>query len=423
MSEAINSPTSFEYVCVECGCRFESGLRYECPECEGILDVRLDHGDVDPSLFDGRVTSMRKYEPLLPVELTVSLGEGGTPLEQANTTDGTDSDIEFFLKQEGINPTCSFKDRPTAVGISDIASRDIKTAVISSHGNAGASFAAYANRAGVNPIVLVPEGSHAGLPKVKSYHPTTVPVEGTISDTYTLARDAAEAFGWYNGTTTHQVPLANTGNRTVAYELYEQLGEAPDWILIPVSAGPLLTQTYRGFEELRDLGLVDDLPAMAGLQADGCSPIAQAAADGSHTVGEWKGDLDTIATSIEDPLRGYAKDGTYTLDIIRESEGRAVACGDADLSQAAADLAIGEGILAETASATTLAAFRLLREDGALDSGDTVVGVVTGHGMNELRKLAEPAVEHDRIPVDVDELQRETAAPTPKPELNTTKRS
>lgn len=397
----------YEYVCTDCGRHYDEGLRYECPHCAGILDVRLDHTDVTADLFDGRVTTMQKYEPLLPVELTVSLGEGGTPLTETSIPD-LEVDVAFHIKQEGLNPTCSFKDRPTAVGISDVARHDIETAVISSHGNAGASFAAYANRAGLEPVVLVPEGSHAGLPKVLAYHPTTVPVAGTISETYSLAREAAEEFGWYNGTTTHQVPLANTGNRTMAYELYEQLGEAPDWILIPVSAGPLLTQTYRGFQELKALGLVDELPAMAGLQADGCSPIARAANANDPTVGEWDDPLDTVATSIEDPLRGYAKDGTYTLDIIRESGGHAIACDDSQITRAAADLATSEGILAETASATILAAFRSLQSEDVFDSGDTVVGVGTGHGMNELTKLAAPADKHDRIPVDVEALYQAT---------------
>jgi threonine synthase len=402
-----------EYVCVDCGNQFKPDLRYDCPDCGGILDVRVDHGSVDASLFDGCVSSMLKYESLLPVELSISLGEGGTPLTRAGAlVEAEDLGIDFLLKQEGINPTNSFKDRPNAVGISQVSEMDLEKAVISSHGNAGASFAAYANRAGIEPLVLVPRGSDAGLPKVKSYHPTTVPVDGDISDTYALARDAAEAFGWYNGTTTHQVPLANTGNRTMAYELYDQLGEAPDWVLVPISAGPLLTQTYRGFQELEALGLVDDLPAMAGLQASGCAPIARAAGNGEDVVGEWDGELDTVATSIEDPLRGYAKDGTYTLRVIRESGGRAVACGDDDLTAAARDLAEAEGVLAETSSATTLAALRKLREEEVVGRGETVVGAVTGHGMNELEKLSRLATETERVSVDVEQLRQRVTEPT-----------
>ena len=403
---------SITYQCVSSGARFEDDLLYECPECGGILDVRADLSAVDPATFEREPTSMWDYASFFPVDDPETLGEGGTPLTPATDAAGLDGvDVDLYLKNEGTNPTCSFKDRPNALALSFVrANAETDTAIISSHGNAGASFAAYAKRNDLEPIVLVPEGSTAGLPKVKSYHPTTVPVRGDISDTYSLARAAAEAFGWYNGTTTHQVPLANQGNRAMAYELYAQLGEVPDWVLIPVSAGPLLTQTYRGFEELRELELVDDLPAMVGVQASGCAPIAAAYENGVTDVDEWRDVMDTVATSIEDPLRGYAKDGTYTLRIIRESGGAAVACDDAAIRDATRRAVEAEGVLAETASATPFVALERLYEAGRIDPGDTVVGVVTGHGMNEVGKLAEQADEREQIPVDTDALRRTVVA-------------
>ncbi len=403
---------SVTYQCVSCSSRFDADLLYECPECGGILDVRVYLSTVDPSALEGEPSTMWDYESFLPVEDPPTLGEGGTALvPAANTADLTGADVDLYLKNEGTNPTCSFKDRPNALGLAYVRENcETETAVISSHGNAGASFAAYANRNDIEPIVLVPEGSTAGLPKVKSYRPTTVPVQGDISDTYALARDAAATYGWYNGTTTHQVPLANQGNRTMAYELYAQLGQVPDWILVPVSAGPLLTQTYRGFEELQGLGVVDELPAMVGVQASGCAPIAEAFDRGVTDVEEWHDAMDTVATSIEDPLRGYAKDGTYTLEIIRESGGTAIACDDGPIWNAAGRIVESEGVLAETASSTPFVALERLYEDGIVDAGDTVVGVVTGHGMNEVGKLAERAEERDRIPVDASVLRQTVAA-------------
>lgn len=393
------------YRCVSCSTRYEEDLLYECPECGGILDVKADLSDVDPEIFEREPTSMWHYESILPVDTPRTLGEGGTPLTHSTGSSSLkEKDIDLYLKNEGINPTCSFKDRPNALGLAYVRD-DCDTAVVSSHGNAGASFAAYAHRNGIEPIVLVPEGSTAGLPKVKSYHPTTVPVYGDISDTYTLAREAAEAFGWYNGTTTHQVPLANQGNRTVSYELYAQLGEVPDWIVVPISAGPLLTQAYRGFEELQSLGVTDELPSMIGVQAAGCAPIVKAYERGVTDVNEWHDTMDTVATSIEDPLRGYAKDGTYTLQVIEESGGDAVACEDDDIRAATRRITTAEGVLAETASSTPIVAVEQLEADGVISAGETVVGMVTGHGMNEVQKLAAQAQEYDRIPVDVDKLR------------------
>jgi threonine synthase len=385
---------------------------YECPECGGILDVQADLSEVDSTIFEREPSTMWDYASLFPVDDPSTLGEGGTPLTPAADAAGLEGvDVDLYLKNEGTNPTCSFKDRPNALALSFVrANCETDTAIISSHGNAGASFAAYAKRNGLEPIVLVPKGSTAGLPKVKSYHPTTIPVQGDISDTYTLARDAAEAHGWYNGTTTHQVPLANQGNRTMAYELFAQLGGVPDWVLVPISAGPLLTQTYRGFEELQTLGVTDTLPAMVGVQASGCAPIATAYENDVTDVDEWHDVMDTVATSIEDPLRGYAKDGTYTLRIIDESGGAAVACDDGAIREAARRIVKAEGILAETASATPFVALEQLYEDGTIDPGDTVVGVVTGHGMNEVGKLAAQAAEREQIPVDVNALKRTVVA-------------
>lgn len=381
---------TFTYRCVGCGSSVDSQLAYDCPDCGGILDVTTSGVNPAEIDFDGRVGSLWKYEPLLPVSRGVSLGEGGTPtVNAADVAASLDADIDLWLKHEGINPTCSFKDRASAVGLSYAATvGEIDTAVISSHGNAWASLAAYANRVGIDPVVLVPRGSAAGLPKVQACGARTVRIDGDISDTYRLARAAADAFGWYNATTTHQVPLANAGHRTMAYELFDQLGHVPDWILIPVSAGPLLTQTYRGFQELRSHGLVETVPSFACVQASGCAPIVRAADAGIESVSEWRDAMNTVATSIEDPLRGYAKDGTYTLQVVRETNGAAIACEDDEIRRATRDLVEREGVLTETASAATVAALHRLVDRDDVESGDSVVAAITGHGMNEVEKLA-----------------------------------
>lgn len=391
--------------CVDCGSESGRLLPYRCSECGGILDRIVDLERIDPAIFSDDPSSMWDYQSLFPVETPLSLGEGGTPLIRTGLRLSTGTGIDFHLKLEGENPTCSFKDRPSALGLAYVKERtDIETAVISSHGNAGASFTAYANRVGIDPIVLVPNDADEGLPKVRGYGAITVPVNGNISDTYSLANAARSEFGWYNGTTTHQVPTANQANRTLAYELFAQLGSAPDWVVIPISAGPLLTQTYRGFEELRALGLIDSVPSLVGSQASGCAPIADAYSRGSDTVEEWRDPLTTVATSIEDPLRGYPDDGTYTLSIIRESDGAAVAIDDDSIRSACDQLRHEEGILAEYASASVLPAIDQLRENGSIGDGETVVGVITGHGMNELGKIASHTELRDPIDPTLSDL-------------------
>ena len=235
--------------------------------------------------------------------------------------------------------------------------------VIASSGNGGASVAAYAAKAGKRSFIFVPENTPISkVSQAVTYGGQVVRVRGNYSNSYNLAVEVSKAHNCANLTSTFQNPYTLEGDKTVSFELYSQLqGQVPDFIIVPIGAGPLLYGIYKGYVELQRLGLVEKTPAMIGVQAENCSPIVQAFERGSLTVqGGQTGP--TIASAIADPLVGYEQDGTITLKAIYESGGLAVSVNDREVVDAVLKLSRTEGLYVEPASA---AAWSRLRETAA----------------------------------------------------------
>ncbi|HDD42601.1 MAG TPA: threonine synthase, partial [Nitrososphaeria archaeon] len=356
--------------CVRCGKEYPLKKFYKCPSCGGVLDVKYDYvklaDEVDlRSLFSKRGLNLWKYIDFLPIRKSseiVSLGEGMTPLLKAERLGESLKVKSLYLKDETRNPTSSFKDRPYTVGVSKAKEFGVKAAVVASAGNAAASLAAYSARAGIKCYVFVSENVPAHrLLEIQAYGAEVIRVKQVPDGVFRITVSASEKFGWYNLTTSFYNPYTVEGDKTIAYEIYEQMGfEVPDWVIIPVGVGPLLVGCYKGFNELRNLGLVNEVPKMVGVQSEGCAPIAKAFEENRSEVEPWKGELKTVARSIVNTLQEYPDEGTYTLQIIRRSKGWALAVSDDEILRAMDDLATAEGILAEPASATVIAALRRL---------------------------------------------------------------
>jgi threonine synthase len=188
-----------------------------------------------------------------------------------------------------------------------------------------------------------------------------------------------------NLTSTFLSPYGVEGDKTIAFELFLQLGRAPDWIVIPVSVGPLLVGIFKGFQELKERGLVAALPRMVAAQAAACAPIARAYWQGDECVQPWEGSTETVAGGIADPLAGYEQDGTYTLRIVRESGGLATASSDEDILAATHALAREEGIFCEPTGAVSLAALDQVKKSSLFSPEQLVVCLATGHGLKQVR--------------------------------------
>jgi threonine synthase len=188
-----------------------------------------------------------------------------------------------------------------------------------------------------------------------------------------------------NLTSTFLCPYTVEGDKTVAYEIYQQLGHSPDWIIVPVSVGPLPVGIFKGFLDLKRRGFVKKLPRMVAAQASGCAPIAVAYEAEEEFVQPWETPTPTIAGGIADPLNGYERDGTYALRIIRETGGSAIAADDETILLATRSLANSEGIFAEPTGAVSLAVLEQLRKNPEFSPEQDIVCVVTGNGLKQTR--------------------------------------
>jgi threonine synthase len=319
------------------------------------------------------------FTPSTPADLvTVTLGEGRTPLLPIPRAGGAD----VWAKAEWVNPTGSFKDRGSAVAMSAAVALGARGVVVASAGNNAASVSAYAARAGLPCVAVLP----ASTPRNKviqalAHGATVARIVGDFSDAYAIAEIVRREAGWANLTSTYLQPYMTAAHGSIADETAAALDGVVGSIVVPVGAGPMLEGIVEGLERLVAGGSVVAMPLVVGVQASGCAPIAAAFARGDEAVTAWPGAPTSIASSINDPLRGYADDGTRTLRTLRRVGGMAVSVTDDAITDAMRDLGTHEGMAVEPAAATTLAALRAL--DPAKEIPRPVVLVLTGHVLKD----------------------------------------
>ena len=371
--------------CTDCGERFDATeTTHQCPDCGGILDPAYDYDDIDLTReevesrpFDG----LWRYEELLPIprERAVTMDEGTTPLigcpELADELDVG----RVFIKDEGRNPTGSFKDRGHALAVSAAREHGASDIALASAGNAGQSAAAYAARAGIRSHVFVPARSNfvnKAMINVHGGDMTVVP--GRFSDAAAACADAMEE-SWYS-TSSFKTPYRHEGKKTMLYEIAEQLNwRVPERIVYPTGGGVGLVGMHKGAKEFRELGLTDELPAMYAAQSSGCAPVVEAWNENRDVHEPWD-TPDTICGGIEIPDPGASP---LILDALSESEGGAVATSDEEILDSAITVAQHTGLeMGATCAAAASGAWQLA-ENGEFDADDTVVLLNTASGNKE----------------------------------------
>lgn len=378
--------------CRDCGHQVGLSLTYSCPECGGIMEIRYDYEAMkrdDRLIQSGKHTGMWRYFRMLPLakeENVVTLGEGDTPLLRCrNMEKEYGVPCEIYIKSEHLNPSGSFKDRPSSVGISVAKEFGADKVVIASSGNAAAAASAYCARAGMECVVFVPETTDSNkVTQAAAYGAAVIPVAGNYSRSYDMALACADEFGWPNVTSTFLNPYTVEADKTAAYEIWEQLDRRmPDYVIIPIASGPLLVGMYKGFRELQLLGLADEdspLPVMIGVQTEQCMPVTRAYLDGTDEVACWEKPIDTMAGGISDPLAGYEKDGTLTLKTALESGGMMTYLTEEEIASSTRLLEEGEGLYCEPTSAVAVGVIPKLYQEGVIKPGTRVVSMLTGHG-------------------------------------------
>lgn len=371
------------YACRRCRAELRPDeATYRCPHCSGNLDVRCDFGKVSrEALAQSRDPSLWRYAALLPVPVPADdagplRAVGGTPLVAAPRLARRLGLGRLWLKDEGRMPTASLKDRASAVVVQRAKALGKSPIITASTGNAGVALAAMAPCAGIEPVILVPESAPpAKLAQLAVFGARVVLVRGSYDDAFALSEAAARELGWYCRNTA-QNPFTTEGKKTVSFEVAEQLGwRAPDRVFVSVGDGNILVGVHKGFRELCELGFIDRMPKLVGVQAEGSSPIARAFLSGSDRIEPCT--TDTLADSI---AAGNPADGERALTAVRETGGAFVTVSDAEILAAIATLGQGAQVFAEPAAA---AAFAGLEKSG-LGAGEEVVVLITGSGLKDV---------------------------------------
>jgi len=373
--------------CSYCGSKFDAQTSHTvCPECGKPLLARYDLESARKNLHRddliGRIASLWRYRELLPVREdtnVVSLGEGYTPLIHAACTGARLGMESLFIKDEGLNPTGSFKARGLCMAISRAKELSVREVVIPSAGNAAGAMSAYAARAGMKAHVFMP--SDVPLPfrmECTAYGADVHLIDGLITDCGREAHAEAEKNGWFDVSTLKE-PYRVEGKKTMGYELAEQFEWAlPDVVIYPTGGGTGLIGMWKAFAEMRQLGWIDGkLPRMVSVQAEGCAPIPRALAAGEEFAAPWK-DAHTVAAGLRVPR---AIGDFLILRAIRESSGTAIAVSDDALIASQRAMTTEEGIFACPEGGATLAALEALLDRGAIARDETVVLFNTGTGL------------------------------------------
>jgi threonine synthase len=384
-------PMSFarEIVCARCGRHFElSQLLNLCP-CGSPLLVRYDLNSAKTTLarssLQGRVGSLWRYRELLPLQddaNVVTLGEGYTPLLDANTLGGELGLRKLWIKDEAQNPTGSFKDRGLSLAISRAKELGVKKAAIPSAGNAGGSFAAYAARAGIEAHVFMPRDTPmANRIEAAQYGAKLTLVDGLINDCGRIIAERKIAEGWFDLSTLKE-PYRVEGKKTMGYEIAEQLDwRLPDVIVYPTGGGTGLIGMWKAFAELEELGWIGAArPRMVAVQASGCAPIVKAFSENKGTAEPWQ-NAHTVASGLRVP---QAVADFLMLQTLRESGGTAVSVSDSEMLAEIPRIGKAEGLFFCPEGAACVAALRHLIASGWLTPANEVLIFNTASGLKYL---------------------------------------
>ncbi|HIH70786.1 MAG TPA: threonine synthase, partial [Methanothermobacter thermautotrophicus] len=375
---------------------------YTCRECGSVLEVECDV-EVSRDVFRGRRQNMWRYREFMPVDPSriVSLDEGGTPFVRCDTI-GSELGIELYVKVEGSNPTGSFKDRGMSVGITKALELGVDTVGCASTGNTSASLAAYAARAGLGCVVLLPSGKVAlgKLAQAMFHGARVLSVRGNFDEALEAVTELALMGELYLLNSVN--PFRLEGQKSIGFEIVDDLGwESPDRIILPVGNAGNISAIWKGISEFYRAGFIDERPMMTGIQAEGASPVVEAFRKGRTEI-EPVRDPETVATAIR---IGAPVSYLKALRAIYESDGYAESVTDEEILSAQKLLARREGIGVEPASAASIAGLIKLVDEGVVDRGERVVCVVTGHVLKDPDTAIKASTEPVEVEPDINQLR------------------
>jgi len=405
----------FHYQCVDCSAEYDAHeIRYLCPACEkrnspnqpplGVLkaiynyaEIRLQHGK---GLKQHLVSE--DYFDLLPIHSRQSfpkLRVGKTPVY--NYSELVDEKkCRLFLKDDSQNPTFSFKDRASYMVSAFAKERNITTIAAASTGNAGSSIAGICASQKQNAIVFVPESAPvAKLTQIIMYGAKIVPVQGSYDNAFDLSIEASKQFGWYNRNTAFN-PITIEGKKTVAFEIFDQFPEKlPDYIFVPVGDGVIISGLYKGFEDLLNLHLIEKIPVIIAVQAEGSCNVVDNLTTSHFIIHQGTTVADSISVNIP-------RNFNMTKSYLSQYNGVGIKVSDKEILTASEQLSKQTGIFTEPASAASYAGFQKMFESGVIQIDSTCLLLLTGSGLKDLKAVNQRISGLKSIKCKIDEVKK-----------------
>ncbi|MBP8640932.1 MAG: threonine synthase [Oscillospiraceae bacterium] len=373
--------------CVKCGKEYEAVPNLENCSCGGILDIIYDYDYIRTKLTKAVLStrtdySMWRYREVLPIEENTEntpLRVGWSPLYDAPRLAEMLGLKKLYIKDDGLNPTSSLKDRASAMAVAKALEAGAKVIGCSSTGNAASSLAGNAAAAGLKTYIFVPSRAPKGkVAQLITFGANVISVDGSYEDTFRISAEAIKKWGWYNRNAAIN-PYLSEGKKTVSLEIGEQLNwECPDYVALSVGDGCTIAGVWKGFKDLYALKLIDKLPKLISVQAAGCCPL-------NRSIEEKKPwypmEENTLADSI---AVGVPRNPDKALNAILESDGIVVNVTDEEIMAAQGLLGRTCGVFGEPAGVTGAAGLKKACELGLISRDATVVSIVTGNGLKDV---------------------------------------
>jgi threonine synthase len=388
--------------CIICNETIPNGNVHTCPKCgvQGILDVQYDYEAIGKSLtpaaLAGRQLNHWRFRELLPISPDATIPPlhiGWTPTYDVPRLASDIGIKRLFLKDDGRNPTSSFKDRASSIGVLKAMEFGFKTIACASTGNAASSLAGLSAAVGLRSVIFVPQ--RAPEPKITQlliFGATVVRVQGTYEQAFDLCREACMKFGWYDRNSGTN-PFLVEGKKTAGLEIAEQFGTTiPEWVVVSVGDGCTIGGIGKGLREMKKLGFINQAPKLLGVQAEGASPILESFASGLDLVPV---PTNTIADSI---AVGTPRNWHRAIQEIRKSEGAMISVSDQEILDAMRSTARLGGVFGEPAGVTGVAGLKKAIAQGMIDRDSSAVVVITGNGLKDIQSAKQATGQ----PIDIE---------------------
>lgn len=373
--------------CMKCGKEFAESLSlYVCDVCgiEGILDIVYDYDSIRITREEIAANpdhSLWRYKKMLPMQENAPvppLQVGWTPLYRVDRVAQQHGLKNVFIKDDGRNPTASLKDRASAVGVAKAIEAGATTICAASTGNAASSLAGFAASAGIKTVIFVPKRApKAKVAQLLVYGAKTVIVDDSYDRAFELSIEITEKFGFYNRNCAYN-PYLVEGKKTVAYEIWEQMGfDVPERIYVSIGDGCITSGIFKGFYDLIQLGLSKKMPRIIGVQAAGCNPVEVALKTGKFVAQQGNTIADSIAV-------GIPRNRLKAMRGLQESNGDCISVSDDEIRAALVEMPRNSGVFGEPAGVTAFAGFKKHAQNGDIGQDEKVVVLITGNGLKDI---------------------------------------